>query len=449
VGTASRWTRWGQLAAGILGMVAVANFQYSWTFFVVPLQAAFHWEKEPIQWAFSLFVLTETWLVPLEAYVADRWGPRRVLALGAVLVTVAWVTNAFAGYLFSLLHAHAAGNPWADAFTGAPYLFYATSIVGGTGAGMVYGTCIGSALKWFPDRRGLAAGLTAAGFGAGSALTVLPIRHTIDHAGFEAAFLWFGLGQGAVVLLSALLLRFPRSGELPAPAGPQLATTGREYAPLQVLRTPLFWLLYVMMTLVSAGGLMLVAQVDPFSADMGVRTVPLSLGLVTMQALSLATMLERILGGVTRPICGWISDKVGRETTMFGAFLVEGAALLLLGLFARNPTLFVLLTGLTFFAWGEIFSLFPAIVGDSFGRRYATTNYGLMYTAKGTASLLVPLASYLRAQTGSWVPVFATAAVFSWLTALLALFVLRPLRKRWECAGSIQVKGDGAGTQVG
>jgi MFS transporter, OFA family, oxalate/formate antiporter len=405
--------RWVQLALGVLGMIAVANFQYGWTFFVGPIQNRFGWEKESIQWAFTFFVFTETWLVPLEGYAAERWGPRRMMVLGGVLVSLAWGLNAVA-----------------DSLT----LFYLAAIVGGTGAGMVYGTSIGSALKWFPDRRGMAAGLTAAGFGAGSALTVIPVRWTIENFGYQYAFLWFGLGQGLIVLLAGLFLRFPRPGETPTPppaTAQRLGTSGRDFTPWQMLRTPLFWLMYLMMTLVTLGGVTLIQRIDPISEEIGVKKVPLSIGLFTLQALSLAAMLERISSGITRPICGWVSDRIGRELTMFGAFTLQGIALLLLIRHAHDPVLFVIFTGLTFFFWGEIYSLFPALVGDTFGRRCAATNYGLMYTAKGTATLLIPLGDVLNGWTGSWTTIFQVAVVFSWITALLALFVLRPLRRRF------------------
>jgi OFA family oxalate/formate antiporter-like MFS transporter len=408
------YRRWVQLAAGVIGMVAVANFQYGWTFFVIPIQNRFGWERDAIQWAFTLFVFTETWLVPLEGYVADRWGPHRMMIYGALLAAGAWTLNAVADSLA---------------------LFYLAAIIGGAGVGMVYGTCVGSALKWFPDRRGLAAGLMAAGFGAGSALTVVPIRAIIDNPalGYRLAFLWFGLGQGLVVLLVGLVLRFPRPGETPASSG-RVGTPGPvvpDATPLQMLRTPLFWLMYFMMTMTALGGMMLMAQVDPISAEVGVKNVPLALGFWVLPALSLATMLERILGGVTRPLFGWISDHIGREPTMLLAFSLEGVALFLLVQFVHDPVLFVVFTGLTFFFWGEVFSLFPATLGDTFGRRYATTNYGLLYTAKGTATLLVSLGSYaIRAHSGSWPVLFRVAAVMCIVSALLAVFVLRPLRRR-------------------
>jgi OFA family oxalate/formate antiporter-like MFS transporter len=400
--------RWLQLAAGIVGMVAVANFQYGWTFFVNPLQEAHGWPKEAIQVAFTLFVLAETWLVPLEAYLADRFGPRRLLLAGGALAALAWVVNSVAGSL--------------------PVL-YAAQVVGGCGAGMVYGTSIGCALKWFPDRRGLAAGLTAAAFGMGSALTVLPILHTIQHAGYQSAFLWFGLGQGLVVVLAALVVRFPRPGEVPAPVKPKVRQSARDWTPGETLRTPAFWLLYAMMTLAATGGVMLVAQMGPVSRDWGVEKVPVSLLGVTLAALPFAQMLDRVMGGVTRPLFGWVSDHVGREPTMAVAFALEGVALLLLVRLGRDPVWFVVLSGMAFFGWGAAFSLFPALTGDLFGRRYATTNYGLLYTAKGTATLLVPLGSYLQAVTGSWWPIFVVVVACDWAAALAALCVLPLLRR--------------------
>jgi len=402
--------RWIQLGLGILGMVMVANYQYGWTLFVNPINEKYRWGQAAIQVAFSLFVLTETWLVPFEAYLVDRFGPRLIVAFGGFLVGVAWVIDAFANSLT---------------------LLYLGGILSGTGAGIVYGTAMGTALKWFPDRRGLAAGLTAAGFGAGSALTIIPISMVIENYGYEPAFLYFGLFQGAVVFLSAFFLRSPKPEELPPlPASPQVQQTRRSYTPIEMLKTGRFWLLYVMMTMMATGGLLATAQIAPLARDYRVAEIPLPILGVTLTALQWALSLDRVMNGITRPFFGWVSDHIGRENTMFIAFSLEGLAISLLLLFAHNPILFVVLTGLTFFAWGEIYSLFPATVGDLFGWRYATTNYGLLYTAKGTASLLVPIGSVVRDLTGSWEPIFMLAIAFDFTAALLAMFVLKRVRSR-------------------
>lgn len=408
---------WVQLAAGVVAMVAIANMQYGWTLFVDPLDKKFHWGREAIQVAFTLFVLAETWLVPIEGYLVDRFGPRPMVAVGGILVGLAWVMNSRADSLAQL---------------------YAAAVIGGAGAGVVYGTSIGNALKWFPHRRGLAAGLTAAAFGAGSALTVLPISNTITNHGYQAAFFWFGLGQGGVVLLCALLLRAPAVGAAVAGPRPKVESSGGDFTWKEMLRTPAFWLMYTMFTMVAMGGLMATAQLGPMAKDYQVADVSLSVFGSPWTALSLALALDRVLNGLTRPFFGWVSDHIGREHTMFLAFTLEGAAILLLIQLAHIPVLFVLLTGLTFFAWGEIYSLFPALCGDLFGRKFATTNYGLLYTAKGTASLLVPLGSWLAVHTGSWMPIFLIAVVFDWTAAVLALFVLKPLRIRGLIASPLQ-----------
>jgi len=402
--------RWLQLIVGIVGMVAIANLQYGWTLFVSPIDNQFHWGKAAIQVGFSLFVLAETWLVPFEAYLVDSYGPQVVVAVGGIMVGLAWILNSAADSLAML---------------------YAGGIIGGIGAGIVYGTASGAALKWFPDRRGLAAGLTAAGFGAGSALTIIPIANQIKASGYQSAFFTWGILQGAVVLVCAFLMRAPQKEDLAEITTPTESQTTQDFTPAQMLKTPAFYLLYVMMTMLAMGGLMATAQLGPIAKDFQVADNPVSLFGLTMAALPFALSLDRILNGVTRPFFGWVSDHIGRENTMFIAFGLEGIAILLLITFAHIPVLFVIFSGLTFFGWGEIYSLFPATCGDLFGKKFATTNYGLLYTAKGTASLLVPVGSLIAGSTGNWYPIFILAIAFDWIGALLALFALKPLRTHW------------------
>jgi OFA family oxalate/formate antiporter-like MFS transporter len=407
--TASDATRWGQLAFGIICMVMIANLQYGWTLFVGPIDEKYQWGRTAIQVAFTIFVLTETWLVPIEGYLIDKFGPRIMISASGVLVAIAWVINSIADSLF---------------------LLYVGAAIGGIGAGVIYGGSVGNALKWFPDRRGLAAGLTAAGFGAGSALTVIPIANMIRSSGYESAFLWFGLGQGIVVVLVGLLLRAPAPGEVASPASPAVQQTRRDYSPQEVLKTPVFWVMYAMFVMVGAGGLMAVAQLAPIAADFNVGTIPVSILGLTLPALTFALTIDRVLNGVCRPFFGWVSDRIGRENTMFVAFFIEGIGIYALLMFAGNPLLFVILSGLVFFAWGEIYSLFPATCTDIYGRKFATANYGMLYTAKGTAALLVPLANLLTNATGSWHAVFYVAAFLNIVAAVMALAVLKPMRVR-------------------
>jgi OFA family oxalate/formate antiporter-like MFS transporter len=408
--------RWLQLFIGIVCMAMIANLQYGWTLFVNPLSVKYGWTRAAIQVAFTIFVLTETWLVPIEGYLVDRFGPRPVVLVGGLLCGIAWVMNAYA-----------------DTLT----LLYIAAAIGGIGAGAVYGTCVGNALKWFADRRGLAAGLTAAGFGAGSALTIIPIQAIIKTSGYETAFLYFGIAQGVIVMLAALGLTDPRSTTSPAlaakaaakPRSREILQTTRQYRPLEVIREPVFWVMYVMFVLVGAGGLMATAQLALIAKDYKIADTPVNIIGIALPALTFALAIDRILNGITRPFFGWVSDNIGRERTMLIAFGLEAIGILALWQLGHDPVLFVVLTGVVFFAWGEIYSLFPSTCTDTFGTQFATANAGALYTAKGTASLLVPFSSVLATATGGWHSVFIVAAVMNAAAALMAWFVLRPMRR--------------------
>ena len=395
-----------QLVLGIVCMVMIANLQYGWNLFVNPIDKAHHWGRAAIQVAFSLFVLAETWLVPVESWFVDRFGPRIVVMLGGVLVALAWAIDSVANSL--------------------PVL-YGAAILSGIGAGAVYGTCVGNALKWFVGRRGLAAGLTAAGFGMGAALTVVPIRQVIAAHGYQSAFLWFGLGQGAVILIVSQFLRAPKLQAAAIVTGPNLQTA-RSFRPLETLKTPLFWVLYLMFVMVAAGGLVVTAQLASIAADYGVAESPLTIVGITGTVLTLALVVDNVLNGLARPFFGWVSDKIGREPTMFIAFMLCAASIGSLALYGHNPLWFLVSGGLIYFTWGEIYSLFPATCGDSYGSQYAATNAGMLYTAKGTAALLVPLANVFSAG-GRWDMVLLIGAAANVVAALMAVLVLRPVRK--------------------
>lgn len=401
--------KWWQLAFGVLCMAMIANLQYGWTLFVDPIDAKFHWGRAAIQFAFTIFVATETWLVPVEAWFVDRYGPRIVVAFGGIMIALAWVLNSQA--------------------TSLPVLYLA-SAVGGIGAGSVYGTCVGNALKWFPHRRGLAAGATAAGFGAGAAITVVPIARMIATSGYQDAFLYFGLGQGAVVLVLSTLLRKPSVAAPIQRKSLRLPQTKVDRSPREAVRTPVFWLMYVIFVMVASGGLMAAAQIAPIAHDFKVADVPVSLFGLQMAALTFAISLDRIFDGFGRPIFGYISDNIGRENTMFIAFATAACAIVLLVTYGTHPLVFVFATAIYFGVFGEIYSLFPATCGDTFGSKFAATNAGLLYTAKGTASFLVPIASIISATYG-WSAVFAIIITLNVVAAFLAMFVLKPMRARY------------------
>ena len=347
-------------------MAMIANLQYGWTLFVNPIDAKYHWGRAAIQVAFSCLCV--------DGDVAGAGGglvcrPLRAEARGV-------------GRRRSCRYCvdDERRRELSDS------LLYISAAIGGIGAGAVYGTCIGNALKWFSDLRGLATGLTAAGFGAGSALTVLPIQGMINADGYEAAFLYFGIGQGIVVCVISWFLRAPRQGEAVVANPVTLRPVGRQYTPIEMVRSPVFWVMYVMFVLVGVGGLMATAQLAPIAKDLKIDSVPVSLVGITLPALTFALSLDRILNGLTRPFFGWVSDNIGRENTMFIAFGLEAAGISLLGMVGESPLTFVIVSGLVFFAWGEIYSLFPSTCTDAYGTKYATTNAGLLYTAKGTAA---------------------------------------------------------------
>jgi len=391
-------------------MVLIANLQYGWTLFVNPINKAHGWSLASIQFAFSIFIALETWLTPIQGWIVDTLGPRRgprlMVAFGGIMVALGWVINAYAESLEML---------------------YIGAAVSGAGGGGIYATSVGHAVKWFPDRRGLAVGLTAAGYGAGSALSVVPIRMVIASYGYETAFLWFGLIQGGVVFILAWLLRGPEPGEIAGAPPPKVVQTTRNYAPQEVLATPVFWLLYIMFVLVSASGLMATAQIAPIAKDFNLTDVIVFWGATTLSA---ALIIDNICNGGARPLFGWVSDHIGREYTMAIAFGLGGIAYWLLGTLGHAPWAFILFAALIFLTWGEIFSLFPSTCTDTFGIKFATVNLSLLYTAKGTSAFLVPLANIVKSATGGWHMVFVITAITNFVVVALALFVLKPLRQR-------------------
>lgn len=408
-GIYTKWyqSRWLQLIFGIVCMAMVANLQYAWTLFVNPMDTKYHWGRAAIQLSFSIFILVETWFVPVEGWLVDRFGPRPVIAVGAILAGLAWIIDSYA--------------------TTLPVLYFA-AILAGLGAGCVYGTCVGNALKWFPDKRGLAAGLTAAGFGAGAALTVIPIANIIRTSGYEQAFLYFGIIQGIIIFVMALFMVRPVTPK-GAKIAPRIVMTKVDYSIGQMIRTPVFWVIYILFVAVAAGGLIATAQIGPIAKDYGLAKLPITLLGVTLPLLTMTLSIDSLANGFTRPLVGFISDRLGRENTMMLVFIGEGLAMLGMMTYGHNPYAFVTFAALIFLFWGEIYSIFPAICADTFGTKYAAGNAGTLYTAKGTASLLVPLASVLSV-SGNWDKVFIFSATISIAAGIAAKVILAPMRRR-------------------
>jgi MFS transporter, OFA family, oxalate/formate antiporter len=395
--------RWMQLGLGLICMVAISSPQYVWALFTKPMGAVLGVSPAALQVTFSLLIVLQTFSSPLQGWLVDRFGPRRLIAIGGLLSGLSWVFASQANSLVAL------------------YLSY--GLIGGVGTGIVYIGVVGQMVRWFPDRRGFAAGMVAAGYGMGAIVTTFPISASIDSSGYQTTLLLYGMIFGVVGVLAAQGLR-------PAPtlaATPETSQSG--LATGAMLKHPIFWLMFLMMSLMSTSGLMVISQMGNFAADFGVAKM-MVWGLA---ALPLALTLDRFTNGLTRPFFGWLSDRIGRENTMFLAFSLEAAAMSAWLLTRTDPLLFVLLSGLVFFGWGEIFSLFPSTLTDTFGAGNATRNYGCLYIAQGIGSIFGgPMAALLHDNTGSWVTVFAVAIAADITAALLAIVVLKPMRRAYH-----------------
>jgi MFS transporter, OFA family, oxalate/formate antiporter len=399
--------RWLQLALMVACTVMLSNLQYGWTLFVNPMQKENHWDRAGIQLAFSILILLNTWLAPLEGLLVDRYGPRPVVMFGGLCAAAAWVMNSYAQSLGSL---------------------YAGAVVGGIGMGCVFGTCIGTALKWFPDRRGLATGLIAMGYGLGAGASVIPLAGMIQSSGYRRAFFVFGLIQGLSIFAMGIFLLKPVARKLGG--GLRAMTAQAEIPPSKTLRTGVFWTIYLVYLMIGFGGMVITAQLGPLALDLGVAKQIVTILGLSMPVLTLAASVDNFANGITRPLCGFLSDRIGRENTMLLVFTAEGLSFAGMIAFGRHPLAFVLFAALIFLFWGEIFTIFPAICGDTFGAKHAAANNGLLYTAKGVSSLAVPLANLLVSATGTWTSVLLAACLSSIAAGFAAKFVVAPMRRR-------------------
>ncbi len=398
--------RWWQLVFGIICMASVANLQYGWTLFVLPIQHQWGWSKAEIQVAFSIFILLETWLVPFEGAIVDRIGPRWMVLAGGICTFLAWFINSRASSLGML---------------------YLGGAIAGIAGGAVYGTCVGNALKWFPDKRGLCGGLTAAGFGAGAAITIAPIRAMIESSGYQHTFLVFAIIYGIIIVVVSNFIKAPLATDTVPMAKIKVAQGADDVPPSQAVRSPIFWTMYLMFFLVAAGGLMSTAQLAPIAKERGISDAMVVIFGMSTPAIVAALTAHNITNGVGRPLNGWISDHIGRANMMGISFGIEALCLAAFGFFGTTAISFIITDALVFLFWGDIFSLFAATVGDAFGRKYVTANYGIMYTAKGAASLLVPVGNLLTQTTGNWHIVYALGCGMNVVAALLGFFVLKPI----------------------
>ncbi len=398
-------TRWGQLVLGVAAMMAISSPQYVWTLFTKSFQTTTGADLPAVQITFSLLIVLQTWFSPAQGWLVDRFGARSLITIGCLLSGLGWVSSAYISTIWGL------------------YLTY--GLFCGLGTGIVYVGIVGLMVRWFPDRRGFATGMVAAGYGFGAILTTFPIDSMLKTSSYQTTLVTFGVILGLVGALAGLGLHQPQAGEVEAASPLANRIAAPDVAPRDMLKTPIFWLMFVMMTMMSTGGLMVISQFAAFTRAFGVADI-LVFG---MAALPAALTFDRITNGLTRPFFGWVSDQIGRENTMFIAFALEAVSIYLLLYFRDNAPVFVLMSGVVFFGWGEIFSLFPSTLTDTFGTKNATTNYGFLYMAQGIGSVLGgPVAAQIFVSTGSWLPVFWLIIAMDALTAILALLVLKPMR---------------------
>lgn len=404
-----------RLTAAIVAMMMIANLQYAWTLFVKPIVGATHWKLSDVQWGFSIFVALETWMMPLSGWLIEWLGPRTVMTVAGVMCGVGWAGMGQAQTLPQL------------------YLLYALA---GFGAALVYCGSIGIALKWFPDKRGLSAGMISAGFGSGAALFIPLIAYLIHSRGYHTAFLYTGVAQGLIIVCAAQLLQNPhKDASITATASVQIRRQHEDFNSLQMLQTPHFYVLFAMALMMGIGGLMATAQVAPMADTLKIGAT----------ALTIALTLNPLANGAARIFWGWVSDHVGRERTMFVAFLLQSLVLLgVVTLGHLSPAWFIVTMALVFFTWGEVYSLFPSICADWFGAKNVSSNYGFLYSAKGVASIVGGgLAAKLFEKTGSWNYGFYACAGFALVTAFMALGIRKmPLPKKHHAPSQPAAVGD-------
>ena len=399
-------SKWVQLALGVICMMAISSPQYVWALFTKPIMGQLGVTLTELQITFSILIVLQTFFSPFQGYLVDKFGPRLLLSIGTMLTGLSWVLSANVATVSDL------------------YLTY--GVLGGLGTGIVYVGVVGLMVRWFPQNRGFAVGMVAAGYGIGALLTTFPISNSLAESGLQGTLTFFGYIIGAVGLLAAQGIRVPHADRVQTAGQIEAAAAG--VSPMAMLKTPIFWLLFLMMSMMSTSGLMVISQMGAFAKDFGV-TGAMVFG---MAALPLALSIDRITNGLTRPLFGWVSDRIGREYTMTIAFGLEAVAMFVWVMTRSDPLVFVLMSGVVFFGWGEIFSLFPSTLTDTFGQKHATTNYGFLYMAQGVGSIIGgPIAAYIHSQTESWLPVFAIMIALDATAALLAFFVLRPMRAKY------------------
>jgi len=379
----------------------IGNLQYAWTLFAEPMvkaHAAQGWSLSEVQWGFGLFIAAGTWAMPFFASYIDKIGPRFFMIASGLLCAVGWGAL---GYVPNLLS------------------FYVLFCMAGIGVACVYACGVSTAVKWFPDKRGIASGIITAGYGGGAFLFNPIFDYLIQAIGYSDTFIWTGITHGALIALSGLVMVNPPASYKVAAAAakPNVRRHDLQFTYGEMLRTPQFYFLFVAMLSVAIGGLMVTASVKPVATDFG----------ISHGALTVALVLYPLANALSRILWGSVSDSFGRERTMFVAFLLQAIFLLALTTLGRQgDAIWVALVALVFLTWGELYVLFPAVLADLYGSKNSAGNYAFLYSAKGFASLVgAGLATNLFEMAGTWDYAFFASAGLALLAAFMALYVRR------------------------
>jgi len=406
--TALPKTRLWQLLFAVIGMLAISSPQYTWAIFSTSFIDRLDVKVSELSVTMTVFSVCMFAFGPLYGYLLQRMKVSTYVAIGGLLIGLGWALASFATSLMML---------------------YATyGALCGIGGGMVYLACMDLSAQWFPDRRGLALGLVSAGYSFGAMISTFPIINALGDHGLGPTLMIGGAVIGVLIIAASFGMRKRGAEDVVPAVAAATHISSRSYTSKEMLATPSYWLLFLMMTLVATGGMMVIAQMGHFAPAFGITPDVMVWGVA---ALPLALTVDRFANGLTRPLFGWISDHLGRENTMAFAFALEGLAIYALLAWGHDPILFVVLTAIVFLGWGEIFSLFPATQADMFGPKHQASNLGFLLMSIAVASVFGgPLAGLIYEATDSWTPVFVIVSCLDLLAAALALFVLKPMRQR-------------------
>lgn len=348
-------SRWLILISSIIVMMVISIYQYSWSIYAYAISNDLKWTLTTISLTFTIYVYLSTFIQPFSGFLADNYGSRKLAFISSILVGMGFI---------------------ASSYTSRPEELYLTYGLGSLGVGALYGIATGTAVKWFSERKGLATGLVTFGFGAGASLFNLPIQSLINANGFRNAFTYVGIFMLVVLIPLSFMMVYPKTSG----SKDSGMTKGSEvnYTPTKMLRTWQWYLIYLTFIITPTAALMFGAQLKPMAVEFNIPTNYLNVVLVVFP----------LANGLSRVIAGIISDRIGRERTMAIFYSLLGISLLGLSFLGSTPPSFLLFTFIASLLGGSPYTFYPSIIGDYYGTKYVTVNYGITYTAKAWSGLL-------------------------------------------------------------